>query len=134
MVPLPNSDIKRIKRYGKSEFNDIVTRRGSIAIASSIDRRGLRADRGQTNSAGVKHGEERHINHLQEMGGFEEFFKMLDGYCMKFQLKMKKGGPVIYTEDSYQAYHKDDAKYHTRVILQLGGFGKKFCLKKGADE
>ncbi|EJK77247.1 hypothetical protein THAOC_00932, partial [Thalassiosira oceanica] len=49
--------------------------------------------------------ERHHINHLREMSGF-----------------------------GYQAYHKDEAKYHTRVILQLGGFGKKFCLKKGADE
>ena len=39
-----------------------------------------------------------------------------------------------HTHNSYQQYHKDDAGYHTRVILQLGGFGKKFCLKKGKEE
>ncbi|EJK67248.1 hypothetical protein THAOC_11747 [Thalassiosira oceanica] len=35
MVPLPNSDIQRIKRYGYRKFNDIVTRRDSIASSTA---------------------------------------------------------------------------------------------------
>ena len=35
---------------------------------------------------------------------------------------------------SYQKYHKDYANFHTRVLLQMGGFGKEFCLKRGSKE
>ncbi|EJK50407.1 hypothetical protein THAOC_30628, partial [Thalassiosira oceanica] len=62
------------------------------------------------------------------------FFDNLDAYCEKHGLETKKTGVVVYCEESYQKYHKDRAEFDTRVLLQMGTFGKQFCLKRGAHE